>query len=677
VTTSSPDAPASRRPNRLLTLAALAYALLMAVYVLTGDRSTPQAQTRFALYALVALIYAGLSLVAVHRRPESLQVRLFLAAGLAITLTIVWPLPDLEMRPLGVLYPLLLATSLVYTLPVGIFIHLAALIPRPHPWLERGRWMLPAAYGLAMALGLASFALYVNALTPVLPWRWTLDQALAADGRLNYLGNLLAGVACIGLLQGAARRDPSPLGRRQAAVVMAAFVPWTFRQGRKLLVAFPQQVEHVLRMVAPFTLLIVALGFFVAIAGFQLFSLGRLMRRGVSLAISVLVLAGVGWFLLVLAGESASQLLGVRPGPWSAAMLMVGIGVALVPVWRWVGHGLDLLFFPEKPALRRLQRTIIPELAEITGLEETAEHLVRRLAEALGLRGAALVLADERRRFYRVHAVAGDTDAAAREAVARGAELDALWPAGARRPRERGAGETPEVARLLELVGARWLLPVEFRGELTAVVTLGEPRSGAEFDAGDFERLEVLAQQVSAMLENARLFGLATRDHLTGLPHRRVFEERLALELERARRHWRPFVVGLADVDDFKRVNDTLGHAGGDRVLRRVGGALAGLGRGIDVVARYGGEEFALLLPETDDEGAAAFGERLRRAVEEASAGEAPRVTVSAGLYVVRPEDLDRAPEELVRRADHALYDAKRAGKNRVELRGLRIAVQG
>jgi diguanylate cyclase (GGDEF)-like protein len=230
------------------------------------------------------------------------------------------------------------------------------------------------------------------------------------------------------------------------------------------------------------------------------------------------------------------------------------------------------------------------------------------------------------------------------------------------------------VARLLDLVGARWLLPVEFRGELIAVATLGEPRSGAEFDAGDLERLEVLAQQVSAMLENARLFGLATRDHLTGLPHRRVFEEWLALELERARRHWRPFVVGLADVDDFKRVNDTLGHAAGDRVLRRVGAALAGLGRGIDVVARYGGEEFALLLPETDDEGAAAFGERLRRAVEAAQAGEAAPVTLSVGLYVVRPEDLDRAPDELVRRADHALYDAKRAGKNRVELRGLHIA---
>ena len=674
---STPDlavpAVAAPRSRRLFALAALTYALMLAAWVYQAADGSVPLDAAWFIFAAVVVIYAALSLVAVRRRPESPQVAMFLVTGLSIALTIVWPMPDLEMRPVSVLYPLILTTSLVYTLPVAVFIHLAALIPRPHPWLERRPWLVPAAYGVGVALGLMSFVPYANAITPFLPWGWSLDAVLHYDGKLNYAGNLIAGATCMALLGHAARTDRSPEGRRQAAVVMAAFAPWTFRQARKLVWHLPPDVERFLALLSPLTILIVALGFFVAIAGFQLFGLGRLARKGATFGLTVGVLGAVTWFCVLVVGAGAQEVLGIRTGLWSGALLLVLIGVAFQPLAKRIGHAFDVFFFHEKLALRGLQRTIIPELAEITGLDQTAELLVRRMMEALGVGSAALLLADEQRRFYRVHAVVGEVDEAAREGVARGRDLDALWPAGARHPRGRGGAEPREVRRTLDLLGARWLIPMEFRGELTGVLALGEVRSGTEFDRDDFERMEVLAQEVSAMLENARLFGLATRDHLTGLPHRRVFEERLALELERARRHYRPFVLGLADVDDFKRINDTLGHAAGDRVLRRVSAAVAALGRSIDVVARYGGEEFAVLLPETDADGARAFGERMRDAVAETGEGGA-RVTLSAGLYVVGPEDLERGPDELVRLADHALYDAKRGGKDRVVLAGAEAA---
>ncbi|HYJ78890.1 MAG TPA: sensor domain-containing diguanylate cyclase [Longimicrobiaceae bacterium] len=660
------------RAGRLLWFTAFFYAVVLAAWALETARGAETLDVGWALLTLVILIYGALSLAALRRQPGSPQVAVFVAAGISISLTIVWPLPDLDLQPRALLLALLLPSSLVYTLPVALLVHLAALIPRPHPVAVRHRWFIPAAYAVAALLGLASFVPYANALAPFLPWEWSLQEVLRYDAKLNYAGNLLAGVTCIALLQHAARRDASPEGRRQALVVLLAFVPWTMRQLRRLTWEIPAELEEVLSLLSPISILLVALGFFVAIAGFQLFNLGLVVRRSAVYGLTVGVLAAAAWFGVILAGGVAVELLGLSPEPWSAGLLFVAAGIAFQPLARRIGHAFDAFFYREKLALARLQRTLIPDLAELREPGETAARLVERLVEGIGIRSAALVTADERRRFYRAEAVAGEAAAGpgAREAVVKRGDLDALWPGGRRRPVERRAGGPAELARMLDLLHARWIVPVEFRGDLTGVLTLGEVRSGAGFDQEDFERMEVLAQEVSAMLENARLFGLATRDPLTGLPHRRVFEERLALELERARRSWRPFAVGMADVDDFKAVNDRFGHVAGDRVLRAVGASLAGLGRGIDVVARWGGEEFAFLLPETDGPGARTFGERLREGVELACARFDPPVTLSVGVYVLRPDDAALDADELVRRADRALYQAKRDGKNRVSVDG-------
>ena len=164
------------------------------------------------------------------------------------------------------------------------------------------------------------------------------------------------------------------------------------------------------------------------------------------------------------------------------------------------------------------------------------------------------------------------------------------------------------------------------------------------------------------------LFRAATRDRLTGAFNRRYFEERLAVEMARARRSQLPLALLLLDVDGLKSVNDEHGHLAGDLVLRTVGEQLASLVRFEDVLARWGGDEFALLAPAADRAQAEALGDRLRTAVAKlaiACTDTELRVTLSVGL-VTLDEVGEGEGAAIVARADARLYGAKRAGRNRV-----------
>ena len=155
----------------------------------------------------------------------------------------------------------------------------------------------------------------------------------------------------------------------------------------------------------------------------------------------------------------------------------------------------------------------------------------------------------------------------------------------------------------------------------------------------------------------------ATTDHLTGLPNRRVFDERLASEISRAVRHDRTLALVLFDIDHFKRVNDREGHPAGDRVLAQVGEALLGETRAGETIARIGGEEFAWILPETRPDEAYAAAERARAAIAALALPGIGGITVSAGISNVAPDAAVDAGA-LVAAADEALYAAKRAGRN-------------
>jgi diguanylate cyclase (GGDEF)-like protein len=199
-------------------------------------------------------------------------------------------------------------------------------------------------------------------------------------------------------------------------------------------------------------------------------------------------------------------------------------------------------------------------------------------------------------------------------------------------------------------------------------------RWGDPFTRQEEELLEYLAGQAVVSIENASLHETVERqavtDHLTGLANMRAFISILERELERSRRFDTPLGLVMLDIDDFKQVNDTYGHQQGDEVLAQVAKVLRTLSRDLDAPARYGGEEFAVILPQTDHEGAALLAERMREAVEglqiqRVGGGGSLGVTASFGVASVPDAAADR--DGLMAAADAALYRAKRSGKNRVE----------
>lgn len=217
------------------------------------------------------------------------------------------------------------------------------------------------------------------------------------------------------------------------------------------------------------------------------------------------------------------------------------------------------------------------------------------------------------------------------------------------------------------------VLPLITRDEAIGTLVVGTAEPGG-ISAERREMLEVIANQVAVSLQNARLYArmeqLATTDELTGLPNRRTFDDKLEEAVARHSRSERKFGLIMLDIDHFKAVNDTYGHAVGDAVLEDVAEVLEESVREIDVPARYGGEEFAVILEETDGEGIRQVAERIRRGVRslEFQAGrESFQCTASLG-FAVWPDD---ATDEhaIVEVADEALYASKENGRDRVTAR--------
>jgi len=168
---------------------------------------------------------------------------------------------------------------------------------------------------------------------------------------------------------------------------------------------------------------------------------------------------------------------------------------------------------------------------------------------------------------------------------------------------------------------------------------------------------------------NKRLELLSITDGLTRLYNHRYFQDELLRAFEESVRYERPLSLAIIDIDFFKKVNDTYGHAVGDEVLKSVSSIFRESVRATDLVARYGGEEFAVMMPETELDDAMTFAEKIRSLVEatiaETQAGPL-QVTVSIGVSSA-PRTKARSAKELVIHADKALYRAKKNGRNRVE----------
>lgn len=221
--------------------------------------------------------------------------------------------------------------------------------------------------------------------------------------------------------------------------------------------------------------------------------------------------------------------------------------------------------------------------------------------------------------------------------------------------------------------GTYLLAPLRERERIVNVLyadTLREDVEPADAAAGVAYALEIagiVRANLSLAAERDRLVAeldrLARTDSLTGLPNRRVLEERLEEELHRSARSRRAFALAIVDVDRFKEINDTFGHPAGDEALQRFANALRAQARHADFVARFAGDEFAVVLIDVDPPRARAILDRMVEAIRGIQLSNDARLSASLGATLSYPVD---SAESIVERADAALYQAKQAGRDRV-----------
>ncbi|MCI0573639.1 MAG: sensor domain-containing diguanylate cyclase, partial [Myxococcaceae bacterium] len=212
------------------------------------------------------------------------------------------------------------------------------------------------------------------------------------------------------------------------------------------------------------------------------------------------------------------------------------------------------------------------------------------------------------------------------------------------------------------------IFPLVTQDEILGTLVAGSRRRSA-LDEDVLRMLEVIAMQAAQAIDRARLYErmewMATTDGLTGLLNHRTFQQRTEEVLAQARRYSRKMSLILTDVDHFKSVNDTYGHATGDQVLKGVARILREQARDTDLVARYGGEEFCIVMPETDARGARVIAERIRVAVEaETFQTEMGPLKITLSLGVATFAEPASEKQALIDLADQCLYHAKRHGRN-------------
>jgi diguanylate cyclase (GGDEF)-like protein len=320
-------------------------------------------------------------------------------------------------------------------------------------------------------------------------------------------------------------------------------------------------------------------------------------------------------------------------------------------------------------------RRVTLDIEDTLSLEEILADLCRGVVEAFGFGGAAVLLREQEALVCRsAHGSASRVGAALEE---RGPLLEAMT---AGRPLVVSSTEAREDGTLMEVLGPRGyvIVPLADEGVLVATRPGRRGRPGV-VRLREIEALTSLAHHAVLALANARLHAemrdMARRDPLTGLANHGEFQRVLAHEAGRLERFSSLRAPGhglsllMVDIDRFKALNDRFGHPAGDAVLIEVARAVSEAVRSFDIATRYGGEEFAVVLPETDEEGAAQVAERVRVAVRETVASPGGRrVTVSIGVATA-PDDA-RTPAELIARADAALYRSKECGRDRISVAG-------
>jgi diguanylate cyclase (GGDEF)-like protein len=308
---------------------------------------------------------------------------------------------------------------------------------------------------------------------------------------------------------------------------------------------------------------------------------------------------------------------------------------------------------------------IFGELAGSIDLDEVLSRTLEAAGALPGADAALLMLPDPQGGKPLVATLGLSVEEAERHAItgppdgrlARSITMSYTYPELERQATEREDG----------IIHAGLAVPLPGETATLGYLTVFTRAKGHQYSDDDVRQLETLALRAGPAIENARRFRearqLADLDALTGLHNRRYFHETLARECSRAHRYERKLSLIIFDLDDFKEINDRIGHLAGDAVLSEAAERVRDVVRTADIACRVGGDEFAVILPESSIEDADQLYRRLLSAVSSRPIGQAGKLFLSAGVAELRAED---DPTTFFQRADDALYRAKEAGKGRV-----------
>jgi len=635
---------------------------------------TPFEWSDSLLTAVTTVCFLAVGLLALLQGSDDVRARLLFLFCTAVAFELALPGASVGYPGLGFFRNL--GFYLLTGFQFGVELHLASSLPKKPAWIRSRRWVVPLYYAVGVATALVAVLPLVSEtlVKPgALPWSFATAENVVNNGVLP-----LWATAVVFLLGAQAVRFPEPQGRQQARLVLFGVLPWAaiVYSTTALTLLGKARPDWLDSLWSPL-LLCFPVTIFIAIYRYNLFDIELVVRRSLVYAALTGTLVLAFYAALGAGGALVSGLIGGQHTVWVIAGATLVLGMLFSPLRSFLQRLIDRSFFPERYALRHRLINLAGDLAAQGKLPAMGKYLVERLCEVFAVRTATLLLADPKGELLLTLA---SSSVDSKRDFDQSFLLSANDPGveflrRVKRPTAAPVlhSKSSSLHQRLQFFQAALAVPLMVRDRLIGLLLVGEKESGHRHPAEEVELLNLFSHNVATVLENAHLFQSATYESLTGLMRRETILEQLERELERARRYRRPLTVGMADLDDFKDVNDTFGHLLGDTLLKKVAQALTDGLRSSDWVGRYGGDEFLFLLPETTLDGAIVVTEKMRRLVEQVylttEEGLTAAVTLSVGLASMADLDPAERPtaEEIIRVADANLLRAKSLGRNRIE----------